>query len=125
MPTLEELLTLETSVWQALLDGDGDSDARLLSQDFLGVYPTGFADRAAHAAQLVDGPTVAWFELHDARVITLTDSAALLVYRADFARPSTTGTPVADAMYISSLWCRRDDCWVNVFSQDTPAASPE
>ena len=26
-------------------------------------------------------------------------------------------------MYVSSLWCRRDDRWVNVFSQDTPAES--
>jgi hypothetical protein len=27
-------------------------------------------------------------------------------------------------MYVSSLWCRRDDRWVNVFSQDTPPGLP-
>jgi hypothetical protein len=25
-------------------------------------------------------------------------------------------------MYVSSIWCRRDGEWVNVFSQDTPAS---
>jgi hypothetical protein len=25
------------------------------------------------------------------------------------------------SMYVSSLWCRRDGAWLNVFSQDTPA----
>jgi len=63
---LEDLIRLETAVWQALADGDAAADGRLLSDDFLGVYPTGFADRKSHMEQLIDGPTVASFALHDA-----------------------------------------------------------
>ena len=42
---LRDVLALETEVWQALVDGDADADARLLSADFVGVYPDGFSSR--------------------------------------------------------------------------------
>jgi hypothetical protein len=115
---LEDLIRLETAVWQALADGDAGADGRLLSDDFLGVYPTGFADRKSHMEQLIDGPTVASFALHDARMLTVSESAVILSYRAEFERPTSKAL---EEMYVSSLWCRRDGAWFNVFSQDTPA----
>lgn len=120
--TIEELIELETSVWRALVSGDPEADARMLSDDFVGVYPTGFADRAAHAAELVDGPTVVDFELDDARALPIADGAVMLSYRAAYRRPSVDGGGPSEVMYVSSLWCRRGDRWLNVFSQDTPAA---
>ena len=121
---IEDLLRFEANVWQALVDGDGDADGRMLSEDFLGVYPSGFADRSDHVRQLIDGPTVTSFELHDAQTLVVSDTAVLLAYRADFRRPSRTGSPTDESMFVSSLWCRRDDCWINVFSQDTPVTPP-
>jgi len=108
---LDELIERETSVWLALQAGDMDADRRLLSDDFLGVYPSGFSNRDEHAAQLANGPTVSTFQMLDARVIELSESAALLIYRADFVHAAT------------SLWQRRSGEWINVFSQDTPAAT--
>ena len=93
----------------------------MLSDDFVGVYPTGFADRKSHVEQLIDGPTVASFALHDARMLTVSDSAVILSYRAEFERPTSTAGSEVQWMYVSSLWCRRDGTWLNVFSQDTPA----
>ena len=93
----------------------------MLSDDFLGVYPTGFADRTSHMEQLIEGPTVAAFALHDARMLVVSESAVILSYRAEFERPSASGVSEPERMYISSLWCRRDGEWLNVFSQDTPA----
>jgi hypothetical protein len=49
---LQALVELETMVWDALQRGDADADSRLLSDDFLGVYSSGFAGRSDHA-----GPT--------------------------------------------------------------------
>ena len=121
VPDLETLLDLEHAVWRALVDGDPDADERLLSEDFLGVYPTGYAGRADHVSQLAAGPTVADYGLHDARLVAVTDDAAMLVYRVTYRR---AGRADGEEMYVSSLWCRRGDTWVNSFSQDTPVGGP-
>jgi hypothetical protein len=118
---LEEFVRLETAVWQALVDGDAEMDAALLTDDFLGVYPSGFAGRDDHVRQLADGPTVASFELSEARLLVISDDAMMLSYRADSHPVAGTAHPEPAAMYISSLWCRRDGRWLNLFSQDTPA----
>jgi hypothetical protein len=116
---LETVLGLETQVWEALVGGDADADARLLAEDFLGVYSTGFAGRAEHAAQLANGPTVSEYSLSDERLMMLSDDDALLCYRAEYRAP---GASEAASMYVSSLWSRRSGEWLNVFSQDTPTA---
>lgn len=111
---------LETAMWQALVDGSGQAADQLLSSDYLGVYTTGFSDRADYVAALADGPIVASFEISRSRIIVVSDTAVLYSYRADFKSLHDGPT---DAMYISSLWCQRDGRWVNVFSQDTPTAA--
>ncbi len=116
-PTLQDLLEVETTVWQALCDGDAAADLAMLTADFLGVYPSGFAGRADHAGQLDQGPSVAEYALQDARILTIGPDAALLSYRAGFRRP---GAQDWSEMYVSSLWERGADGWRNRFSQDTP-----
>jgi hypothetical protein len=120
--SVESFLDRESEVWEALVRGDAAADAQLLSEDFLGVYPTGFADRSAHASQLEHGPTVADYALSEARLRVLSPDCVLLVYRADWRRHSASGPGDLETMYISSLWCRAGDAWTNVFSQDTPAS---
>ena len=119
---LNACIELETEVWDALRRGDAQADLRLLADDFLGVYPTGFADRSAHAGQLADGPTVSQFQLLEARLMVLSDNDVLLSYRADWHRFGSTDSGAGESMYISSLWSRRSGRWVNVFSQDSPLA---
>lgn len=119
MIDLGELVALETAVWQALVRGDAGADEALLSDDFLGVYPTGFARRDEHVASLAAGPTVRRFEISDPRMIRLGDEAALLAYHAMYERAGGAAEP--EEMYVSSLWCRQGETWRNVFSQDTPA----
>lgn len=113
---------LESAVWDALVSGDADADRALLSDDFVGVFPTGFANRADHADELADGPSIASYAITDARLIDVSADAALLCYRADYRLP---GHSTAQVMFISSLWVRREGRWWNTFSQDTPAASAE
>lgn len=122
---LHELVELESKVWDALRRGDAATDARLLAEDFLGVYPSGFADRSDHAAQLENGPTVADFELHDARLMVLSETDVLLAYRAEWHRLRNGTRGDHETMYVSSLWSRRAGRWVNVFSQDSPAQATD
>lgn len=117
---IDHLLQLETDVWNALVAGDAVADADLLSDDFVGVYPTGFADRADHARQLWHGPTVHSFELTEPRALVVSDEAVMLSYLARYQRMTSKGPAAREEMYVSSLWCHRDKAWINIFSQDTP-----
>ena len=117
--TVEDFLALERQVWEALVAGDAAADRALLAEDFLGVYPDGFAGIEAHADQLDSGPTVTSFTLSEAQVRMIGPDAALLSYRADCEGTLIGGQ--GGRVYISSLWERRDGRWVNTFSQDTPA----
>ena len=122
---LNAFIELETNVWDALRRGDAEEDARLLAEDFLGVYPSGFANRSDHAGQLANGPTVADFELLEARLTVLSDNDVLLSYRAEWHRLNNGVRGAGESMYVSSLWSRRSGRWVNTFSQDSPSLSSE
>jgi hypothetical protein len=117
LPPLEHFVDLVGKVWDALVAGDQDADRTLLAEEFIGVYPTGLANRADHVGQLVDGPTVSEYSIAQPVLIAINDDAALLAYEARFRR---TADAERETMYVSSLWCRRDGRWVNTFSQDTP-----
>ncbi len=118
VPSPSDFITLETAVWQALVDGDAQAVAALLLPDFLGVYPSGFSDKAGHVSQLSDGPTVARFALSRARLLPLGPDHVILSYHARFARIGAG----EEEMYVSSLWLRQRGAWRNIFSQDTPVA---
>jgi len=113
---MAEILALEKQVWGALVSGDAIADATLLDDIFLGVYETGFSDKAGHVGQLASGPTIATYQLSDVRMIVPGEGLALLCYRADFRR---VDGPEPEAMYVSSLWQRTAQGWRNIFSQDT------
>lgn len=115
---LNDLLRHETAVWEALVQGDAAADRAALAENFLGVYPDGFADREDHVGQLANGPSVATYKLSHMQARPLGGAFALLSYRAEFIRAARSET---EAMYVSSIWQRVGDGWVNVFSQDTPA----
>ncbi len=114
---LDTILGLERRVWDALVSGEAAVDAELLDDGFLGLYTTGFADKAEHVGQLVNGPTVVRYALSGSRLLDLGPGVVLHAYRADFLRRGRTGEEV---MYAASIWRDGADGWRNIFSQDTP-----
>lgn len=121
--TLEEIVALESQVWQALCTGNRALDAELLSDDFLGVYPSGFSDKQQHCDQLKNGPTVACYLIKEPRLTVLNENLVLLSYLAEWASIKNTNPLIKEYMYISSLWKRSGTTWQNTFSQDTPTPS--
>ena len=113
----ETLSTCERRVWDALVSGDAETDAALLDPAFLGVYPTGFARREDHLAQLDEGPSISSYSLSDFRVLQMGQDHAALSYLAEFQRPRGG---LGEKMYVTSIWERRAEDWINIFSQDTP-----
>lgn len=117
---IEKFVALETGVWEALVSGDGVADTALLSEDFLGVYETGFSNRTGHAAMLDNGSIVLKYRFEDARLRVVGDKAALLSYLACYTKPVDPAKE--ERMYVSSLWQEIDGQWINTISQDTNAA---
>jgi len=115
-PDVAEILKLENSVWDALISGDGMADAILLDDAFLGVYETGYSNKAGHVAQLDDGPTVIRYRISDVRFLVPGDDLAILCYWAEYVR---VGATKPEAMFVSSIWQRTGQVWRNIFSQDT------
>jgi len=116
---LAQITALETKVWQALVTGDTLADSQLLTVDFLGVYPSGFATKAEHCGQLNEGPVMRSFSLSQAQLKIISPEAVLLSYCARYQRANCAQE---EGMYITSLWQRSAKGWLNSFSQDTPAA---
>jgi len=119
--TLQEIINLETQVWESLKTGNAVLDAKMLADNFLGLYPTGFAGKQDHCDQLKDGPTVASYEILNPRLIEFTPDILLLTYLAHWSRIKKGKTEKPELMYISSIWQRFGNEWKNIFSQDTPA----
>ncbi|WP_019296795.1 MULTISPECIES: nuclear transport factor 2 family protein [unclassified Leisingera] len=116
-PRLAEFVALETKVWEALVAGDPEADGQMLTEDFLGVYPSGFSDKSGHCDQLQNGPVMAGYRLRDAQLRIISPDAVLLSYRAAYL---PAGTTAWKSMLISSLWEKSAAGWRNSFSQDTP-----
>lgn len=119
--TLEGIVALETRVWEALRTGNAQLDAEMLADDFLGVYPTGFASKADHCDQLANGPSVDAYDLQQLRLTVLNDDLVLLSYLAVWSRIQDGQTLEPEQMFVSSVWQRFGEKWLNTFSQDTPA----
>ena len=114
-------LGLETRGWDALVAGDANADDRLLSDEFLGVYSTGFAGKSEHVGQLAAGPSATSYSLSHARLCVLGEDIVLLAYLARWSRPTSASGGTQESMYISSIWKRSNGDWRNLFSQDTKA----
>ena len=110
-------VALERQVWEALRRGDAAADAKLIAENFLGVYDSGFASKAEHVGQIANGPVVTQFELETPRLMRLSPDVALLAYRARWR--DGKGNP--RRAYITSIWERGGEGWRNIFSQDTNA----
>ena len=121
MAAIDTILALECRVWEALVAGDPAADGALLEDGFVGLYATGFSDKAGHVAQLAAGPTVARYALSAARLVELAPGVVLLAYRAAFTR---AGGTEEEAMYVASVWRAGPEGWRNVFSQDTAEGGP-
>lgn len=118
---IEKFLQLEIEVWDALVTGDIEADIRLLADNFLGVYDNGFSGKIEHTSQLQNGPTVAHFNLSEARIQVLSDKVVLLSYRADWVRYENRSKSDKESMFVTSIWRSYEGAWKNTFSQDTPA----
>ena len=70
-------------------------------------------------AQLKNGPVITSYEMGSARLLQLGPEIVSLTYSATavFLKDKTQND--RKLFYITSIWARRFNKWVNIFSQDT------
>jgi hypothetical protein len=116
---LNFFLGLEIQVWEALKNGDKNANSKLLSDDFLGVYETGSGSKEDHLELLRNGPIISCYEIGSSQLIQLGPEIASLTYSATATFLRNEGEDTQVLLYITSIWARRLNKWVNIFSQDT------
>lgn len=116
---VQHFVELESRVWDALVAGDPEADAAMLTDDFVGVYETGVSGKTEHCKQLENGPVVEHYQILQPRILIISECSVMLSYLAEWTQP---GNPALKKMYVSSLWQESGESWKNSFSQDTIVA---
>jgi hypothetical protein len=112
----EQLLELEKKLVDPDLRTTPEKLAPLLAEDFIEFGSGGHAYDKKRILFLLRRQTPTRLSIEEFRMIPLTDSAALVMYRAGTESTRTTG---AHYSLRSSLWVLRGGAWQMVFHQGT------
>jgi hypothetical protein len=117
----DSLIKLEKQSWEAWKKRDGKFFEDFLSDDHVDVGSGGLTSKAAVVA-FVGSPVcvVRSYAVDKFELKTLDANTALLTYHAE---QDTTcgGKAVPSPVWVSSLYVRRGERWLNAFYQQTPA----
>jgi hypothetical protein len=119
------LLGQEKQVWEAIKHKDKAADSKLLADDFVGLYETGFGSKAEHVGQMSASFELLSYDIDQVRWMQISPDAVLLLYRARCQATGVWASACVKPQYISSLWVKRGTKWLNLFSQDTTATSAD
>jgi hypothetical protein len=120
--TKQTLIDLETQSWKAWKDRDGKFFQDFLSDDHVEVGLGGPADKAA-VVRIVSSPMckVEDYAIDHFAVSLIDSNTALVIYHAT-QKTSCNGTPVPSPVWATSVYVKRNDHWLNVLYQHSPAA---
>lgn len=122
--TLErELLENEKEIWERGSRNDFQGWAKLVSDDALAVYNTGYASKA-EVLEAIQGMDAGRYSMENVRIIPVCDSAGLVVYKVTQTWKER-GKTLERQYYVSSLWEKRDGKWMSHFWQETDTTLPD
>ncbi|HEY4283281.1 MAG TPA: nuclear transport factor 2 family protein [Chthoniobacterales bacterium] len=114
----DRLVKLEKQSWEAWKNRDGKFFQEFLSDDHVEVGFGGVANKK-EIVDFVGSPvyTVKSYELDQFELKMLDKNTALLTYRE--SQDTTCHKPVPSPCWVSSLYMKRGDRWLNVLYQQT------
>ena len=114
----EQLIKLEKQSWEAWKNRDGKFFQDFLSDNHVEVGFGGVSNKA-EIVSFVGSPvcTVKSYQLDQFELKMLDKNTALLTYRE--AQDTVCHNPVPSPCWVSSLYMKRGDRWLNVFYQQT------
>ena len=115
----ESLITFEKSSWEAWKDRNAEFFKSFLSDDHVELGFYGAANKADVLATVASSACLVRSYSVDQFKVTLLDAnTALVTYHA--AQDTTChDKPVPSPVWVSSLYMKRDDRWLNVFYQQS------
>jgi hypothetical protein len=114
----EQLIKLEKQSWEAWKNRDGKFFQNFLSDDHVEVGFGGVSNKA-EIVSFVGSPvcTIKSYQLDQFELKMLDKNTALLTYRE--AQDTVCHNPVPSPCWVSSLYMKRGDRWLNVLYQQT------
>jgi hypothetical protein len=123
-PLEETLIDLEKRSWVAWQSRDGKFFDEFLSEDHIEVGLGGLASKAA-VVKMVASPicTVKSYSVSNFKCTQIDPNVAVLNYYAE-QDTVCNGQPVPSPVWVSSVFAKRGDRWVNVLYQHSQAMKP-
>ena len=88
-----------------------------------GVYETGLSSKEDHLELLRNGPIISCYEIGSSQLIQLGPETVSLTYSATATFLENDKQNTETLLFITSIWTRRLNKWVNIFSQDTKGSA--
>ena len=124
-PPMSYFVAKEKEVWEALKQKDKAAATRLLADDFVGMYASGFYTKSEWLKQIGEQYTISAYTIDDVKLLRASPTTVLLLYRSTCKGTGEWAEICARVEYISDLWVKRNGRWTAMFSQETQAASSQ
>ena len=114
----------EKEVWEGLKNKDKAAAARLLADDFVGMYDFGYFSKPEWIKQIDEQYSIDDYTIGQPKLLRPSPTTSLLLYKSTCKGTGEWAEYCSHTQYISDLWVQRDGKWQALFSQNTQAAPP-
>jgi ketosteroid isomerase-like protein len=111
------MIDLETSAWKNLVDKKYDDFARMLADDYQGVYPAGITTKDGELAE-VRKTTFKSAELSDVKVRWVDENTAIVTATVKAEITTPDGKTTNSTARTASIFTKRANQWLCVFHAD-------
>jgi hypothetical protein len=98
-------------MWEGMKSQNWTEFENSLSDRFMAICPAGFQSKAQSLADMKKGKLNS-YNLGDWHAIKISDSAGIVMYRAELDGTSPTGKPHKGTCYCSSTWSKKGGKWI-------------
>jgi len=118
----QQIVAKEREGLDALQTGDLERFGRLTAEDAILVDERGPATKA-QVLRNVAGFRLSDYSMENVQFVAVSKDSGLITYKIT-EKGASHGRQFAAQVYVSSLWAKRGNEWVCLFSQETPIRQP-
>jgi ketosteroid isomerase-like protein len=119
----QRIVSKEREELEAVKRGDSAAFASLIADDAVFVDPRGTAGKAEVVKNTAEFKLLE-YAMDDIKFVPVSPISGVVAYRLT-EKGVAHGHEFSGQVHASALWVQRDGTWLCVFSQETPARTPE